>query len=175
MAAFERHGAAVISSDAIVHRLYEENDEVRAAVRDRWGDELVDADGHVDRAAVARRVFGDADELKWLEALLHPLVKRESERWFDEQLARPDPPAIVVSEIPLLYETGGEKRFDKVVVIVAPAEVRESRRGSTADREANLLPEESKIAAADYVFENSSSLDELDRFVANIVEELSRS
>jgi dephospho-CoA kinase len=60
-------------------------------------------------------------------------------------------------------------------VIVAPAEVRESRRGSTADREANLLPEESKIAAADYVFENSSSLDELDRFVANIVEELSRS
>jgi dephospho-CoA kinase len=152
LAAFERHGAAVISSDAIVHRLYEENDEVRAAVRERWG-----------------------EELKWLEALLHPLVKRESDRWFEELLARPDPPAIVVSEIPLLYETGGEKRFDKVVVIVAPAEVRESRRGSTADREANLLPEESKIAAADYVFENSSSLDELDRFVANIVEELSRS
>jgi dephospho-CoA kinase len=101
-------------------------------------------------------------------------VKREYDRWFDEQLALPDPPAIVVSEIPLLYETGGEKRFDKVVVITAPAEVREARRGSTADREANLLPEESKIAAADYVFENSMTLEELDRFVAQIVEELSR-
>jgi dephospho-CoA kinase len=175
LAAFARHGAAVVSSDAIVHRLYEENEEVRAAVRDRWGDELLDADGHVDRAAVARRVFGNAEELKWLEALLHPLVKSEYDRWFEEQLALSDPPAIVVSEIPLLYETGGEKRFDKVVVITAPAGVREDRRGPTADREANLLPEESKIAAADYVFENSGSLDELEGFVAHVVEELTRS
>jgi dephospho-CoA kinase len=165
----------VISSDAIVHRLYEHDEDVRAAVRERWGDGVLAADGSVDRAAVAARVFDDPEELRWLEALLHPRVRDESERWLAEQLKRPDPPRVVVSEIPLLYETGGETRFDKVVVITAPAAVRAARRGPTAERDAHLLPEDEKVRRADYVFENSGSLDELDGFVAEIVEELSRS
>jgi dephospho-CoA kinase len=173
--AFRRHGVATISSDEIVHRIYEHDPEVREAVRARFGDGVVRADGSVDRAAIAARVFADPDELRWLEALLHPKVGMEYARWREEQERSPHPPAVIVTEIPLLYETGGEKRFDKVVVITAPRAVRESRRGPTADREARLIPDEEKIRRADFVYENTGSLEELDRFVAGVVEALSRS
>lgn len=175
LAAFRRHGAAVISSDAIVHRLYAEDDDVREALRERWGGDVLDASGAVDRARVAERVFADRDALAWLEGLLHPRVVREYAAWRAQLEKSPHPPAVVVTEIPLLYETGGEARFDKVVVITAPTAVREKRRGSVADREARLLPEEEKVRRADYVYENTGSLDDLDRFVAGVVEELSRS
>jgi len=173
--AFRRHGAATISSDEIVHRIYEEDAEVREAVRGRWGEEVVAADGSVDRAAIASRVFGHPDELRWLEALLHPRVQRQYEEWRTQLEQSPSPPPALVTEIPLLYETGGEKRFDKVVVITAPAALREERRGRTADRESRLLPEEEKVRRADYAYENTGSFEELDRFVAHVMEELSRS
>jgi dephospho-CoA kinase len=76
--------------------------------------------------------------------------------------------------VPLLFETGGEKRFDRVVVITAPADVRATRRRPADERETRLLPEEEKAARADYVYENTGSLEELDRFVAEVVEDLSR-
>jgi len=81
---------------------------------------------------------------------------------------------LTVTEVPLLFETGGEKRFDKVVVITAPAGVRATRRRPADERETRLLPEEEKAARADYVYENTGSLEELDRFVAEVVEDLSR-
>ena len=65
--AFARHGAAVISSDEVVHELYRDDAELQAALRERWGDSVF-ADGEVDRAAIGRIVFGDRDELAWLEA-----------------------------------------------------------------------------------------------------------
>ena len=116
--AFARHGAATVSSDALVHELYRDDAELQAALRDRWGD-AVFADGEVDRAAIGRIVFADRDELAWLEAELHPRVRAATADWLARQTAE-----VAVAEIPLLFETGGESRFDKVVVITAPAEVR---------------------------------------------------
>jgi dephospho-CoA kinase len=77
-----------------------------------------------------------------------------------------------VTEVPLLYETGAEKRFDAVVVITAPRELRRRRRPLNDDREARLLPEEEKLALADYAYVNEGSLEELDAFVADVVAKL---
>ena len=82
---------------------------------------------------------------------------------------------MAVAEIPLLFETGGESRFDKVVVVTAPAEVRAARRGELADREARLVPEDEKVRRADYSYVNDGTLEELDAFVAGVLEELTAS
>ena len=116
LAAFARHGAATISSDEVVHELYDE-DQVRSALRERFGDSVFAADGSVDRAAVGELVFGSPDELLWLEGLLHPLVMARTEAWREELSRRPEPPVLAVNEVPLLYETGSENRFDAVVAL----------------------------------------------------------
>jgi len=167
--AFAQHGAATASSDEIVHGLLAGDAEVKRAIRERWGDAVFNGDGAIDRSRVAERVFADRDELAWLEALLHPKVVQKYVTWREDQNAW-----LTVTEVPLLFETGGEKRFDKVVVITAPAEVRATRRRPVDERETRLLPEEEKAARADYVYENTGSLEELDRFVAEVVEDLSR-
>ena len=97
-------------------------------------------DGRPDRRRIAAVVFGDPTALQWLEALLHPLVSREYLEW-REQLARlDDPPAVCVTEVPLLYEVGAEERFDRVIVITAPRQLREQRRRVPRDsRDDRLL------------------------------------
>jgi dephospho-CoA kinase len=171
LAAFARHGALVSSSDELVHRLYREDAGLKDELRARWGDDVF-ADGEVDRAAVGRIVFSDRAELAWLESVLHPRVRRLYETWLDELRRSPDPPSLAVAEIPLLYEAGGETRFDKVVVVTAPEHVREARRGAVDDRESRLIPDEEKLRRADFAFVNDGTLDELDAFVAGVVEEL---
>ena len=164
--AFARHGAAVISSDALVHQLYRDDAELQEALRERWG-EGVFTDGEVDRAAVGRIVFADRDELAWLEAELHPRVRAATADWLARQTSD-----VAVAEIPLLYETGGESRFDKVVVITAPAELRAERRDGFADREERLVPDDEKIRRADFSYVNDGTLAELDAFVAGVLREL---
>ncbi|HET7573230.1 MAG TPA: dephospho-CoA kinase [Gaiellaceae bacterium] len=164
--AFARHGAATASSDEAVHRLYREDESLRAALRERWG-ERVFRDGEVDRAEIGRIVFADPDELAWLEAELHPRVRALVDAWIREQDA-----GVVVVEIPLLYETGGEERFDRVVVVTAPAELREARRGPGDGRERRLVPEEEKVRRADVVYVNDGTLEQLDAFVRSVLEEL---
>ena len=169
--AFARHGAATISSDEIVHRLLRCDPEVRRALAERFGPNVIGADG-ADREKVAEIVFNDPDQLNWLEELLHPRVVEENLAWRDEVARRPDPPALTVAEVPLLYETGAEKRFDAVVVITAPERVRRERRPLGDDREARLLSEREKLALADYVYVNDGSLADLDAFVADVVAKL---
>ena len=82
-----------------------------------------------------------------------------------------DVPLLAV-EIPLLYETGGEGRFDAVVVVTAPPEVRAARRADLADRESRLIPDDEKAQRADYAFVNDGPLEDLDAFVGNVVEAL---
>ena len=164
--AFARHGAVTISSDDVVHRLYREDEGLKAALREHWGDGVFH-EGEVDRAEIGLIVFADRAELAWLEAELHPRVRAATEAWLREQTAD-----VAVAEIPLLYETGGETRFDCVVVITAPPEVRESRRGRAAEREARLVPEEEKVRRADFSYVNDGSLEELDAFVAGVLEDL---
>jgi dephospho-CoA kinase len=159
--AFARHGAATISSDAIVHDLIEEDDEVRAALLERFGT--------TRRSDIAERVFADREELAWLEALLHPRVSLRYLEWREQQTA-----ALTVTEVPLLFETGGDERFDKVVVVTAPKALREARREPMpGDRESRLLDDKEKIKRADFSYVNTGSLAELDRFVAGVVDELS--
>jgi dephospho-CoA kinase len=164
--AFARHGAAVVSSDEIVHQLYRDDEGLQAALRDRWG-ERVFRDGEVDRAEVGRIVFADRAELTWLEVKLHPRVRAAMSDWLARQTAD-----VAVAEIPLLYETGGEARFDKVVVVTAPAEVRAERRPELVDREGRLVPDEEKVRRADFSYVNDGSLQDLDGFVAGVLAEL---
>jgi len=172
--AFARHGAAVISSDEIVHELLRSDPEVQDAVRERWGASLVGSDGAVDREGVAGIVFADRRELQWLEDLLHPRVVATYLRWREKLAELPDPPAVCVTEVPLLYEVGGEERFDAVVVVTASPEVRISRQfRPMQDREQRLLSDEDKLARADFSFVNDGSLEDLDSFVADVVGRLS--
>ena len=172
--AFARHGAATISSDDIVHRLLREDDDVRAALLERFGTGILDDAGHVDRAAISRIVFDDQEALAWLEALLHPRVVAEYLAWREALAALPDPPAVSATEVPLLYEVGGEERFDAIVAITAPEDLRRerSRVSSPEQRESRLIPDEEKAKRADFVYVNDGTLQQLDEFVAGVVQAL---
>jgi dephospho-CoA kinase len=170
--AFARHGAAVVSSDEIVHELLA-NDEVKQAVVERLGRGVVAPDGSLDRGAIAGVVFNDPDALARLEALLHPLVSAEYLRWRAQLGELPEGPKVCVTEVPLLYEVGSDAQFDRVVVVTAPEELRRERSDvAVAEREQRLLPDGEKIARADYAYVNAGSLEELDAFVAGVMEEL---
>ena len=173
--AFARHGAATISSDDIVHLLLREDDEVRAALLERFGTGILDDAGNVDRRAISRIVFGDAEALAWLEELLHPRVVAHYLEWRERLAANPNPPAVSATEVPLLYEVGGEGRFDAVVVITAPPEVRRERArvAGAEQREERLLPDEVKAERADFVYVNDGTRGALDEFVAEVIEQLS--
>ena len=89
-------------------------------------------------------------------------------KWREQQTA-----PLAVTEVPLLYETGGDARFDKVVVITAPKALREARREPRPDsRETRLLDDKEKARRADYAYVNTGSLEDLDRFVGSVVEDL---
>jgi len=133
---------------------------VRAALLDRFGT--------TNRSEIGAVVFGDREQLEWLEALLHPRVARHYAAWREQQDAD-----LTVTEIPLLYETGGEGRFDKVVLVTAPKPVRDGRRRQLAgDREARFIDDEEKAKQADYVYVNTGSLEALDEFVSSVVQDL---
>jgi dephospho-CoA kinase len=172
--AFERHGAAVLSSDEIVHRLIREDADVRRALLDELGSGILDETGAIDRPAVARLVFGDPERLAWLEALLHPLVVREYLDWRQRLAELPEPPGVCATEVPLLYEVGGETRFDFVVVITAPPQLRSGRKRLTVadERSARLIPDAEKVERADFSYVNDGSVEELDAFVAGVMERL---
>ena len=173
LASFARQGAAVVSSDEIVHELLR-RDDIRAAVTARFGNGVVSPGGELDRGAIGSVVFADPEALVWLESLLHPLVSAEYLHWREQLAALPQPPRVCVTEVPLLYEAGSERYFDRVVVVTAPDELRRSRSAAAvSEREQRLLPDEEKAARADFVFVNSGALAELDAFVASVLAELS--
>ena len=154
-----------------MHRLLRSDQEVQRKLVERFGPEVIGSEG-ADRAAVARIVFNDPDQLDWLEELLHPRVVQDHTAWRQKLADGPDPPAVTVTEVPLLYETGGDERFDIVVVITAPPDVRSKRRPMADAREQRLLPEDEKIRLGDYAYVNDGTLDELDAFVAGVIADL---
>ncbi len=171
--AFARHGAATVSCDEIVHHLLR-RPEVRDAIVARMGHGVVSPAGEVDRGALATVVFNDREALGWLEELLHPLVSAEYLQWRDQLAELPDAPRVSVTEVPLLYETGSEARFDKVVVITAPSKLRRARSEVVMDdREARLIPDAEKVQRADFSFKNTGSLEELDAFVKSVMADIS--
>jgi dephospho-CoA kinase len=171
--AFARHGAAVVSSDEIVHHLLATDDELKRALVERFGERILGADGRPDRGAIAQIVFADSEELGWLESLLHPIVSAEYMTWRARLGQLPQPPEVCVTEVPLLFEAGAQERFDRVVVVTAPEALRGARRQVRADeRDARLLPEEEKVRRADHVYVNEGTIDELDAWVEGLMREL---
>ena len=173
LASFRRHGAATVSSDEIVHRLLREDPVVGKTLVERFGDGILDEAGQIDRSAIAEIVFADREALDWLESLLHPLVVQEYLEWREQLAALPNPPPLTATEVPLLYEVGGQDRFDAIVVVTAPPKVRAGRTEvDTEERELRLLPDPVKVAQADFAYVNDGSLEDLDAFVAEVMEEL---
>ena len=171
--AFGRHGVATLSSDEIVHRLLREDRDVQRTLAERFGPQILDQAGQVDRGAVAEIVFADRDQLAWLESVLHPLVVAEYLGWREHLTALERPPSVCATEVPLLYEVGGESRFDVVVVITAPEELRAQRSElALDDRSGRLIPDEEKMRRADFAYVNDGTLADLDRFVISVLREL---
>jgi len=157
---FAEAGVPVHDSDATVHKLYE--NEAVAPIEAAFPGTI--KDGKVDRAALAQRVLGDAAALKRLEQIVHPLVREASQRFLNE--AEAAGAEVVVLDIPLLFETGGETRVDAVVVVSAPAEMQRARvleRGvAAAQLDAMLarqIPDVEKRARADFVVDSSQGVE----------------
>lgn len=166
--AFAGLGVPVLSADAVVHGLYGER-EVVEAIRARFGSAVLDAHGAVDRTALGARVFADRDAKAFVEGLLFPRIRAACDRWVAAQRSGDPPPALVVCEVPLLYEARLEGQFDAVAVITAGEDVRRARvtaRGQDfGARAQHQIPEAVKVARADHVFVNDGSLAALEAWV----------
>jgi dephospho-CoA kinase len=175
LAALERLGAAVLSTDAIVHELYG-SEPLRDAVVARWGKEVAPG-GVVDRSAVAARVFADADDRAWLESVLWPMVGTRIAAWLTEVRARRPAPRAAVVEVPLLFEAGMEGAYDATIAIVAEEPVRRERaagRGhALADaRAARQLSQDEKARRATFAIRNDGSEAELAAQLSGVLDTL---
>ena len=171
--ALERLGAATLSTDVVVHELYE-TDEVRDAVVDRFGLGVAPA-GVVDRAAVAKHAFATAEDRGWLEGLLWPRVGARINSWREQLERRVPPPRAAVVEVPLLFEAGMESIFDATIAVIADERLRAQRaagRGHQAldERLARQLTQQEKAQRATYVVVNDGDIDELESKLSAVLE-----
>ncbi|UCI30845.1 dephospho-CoA kinase [Mesorhizobium sp. B4-1-4] len=172
---FAEAGVPVHDSDETVHRLY----AGKAAPLVEAAFPGTTSAGGVDRAKLAARVLGDAAALKRLEAIIHPLVRADADTFLAKH--RNAGESIAVLDIPLLFETGGRNRVDKVVVVTAPAEIQRqrvlARPGMTEEKLASILakqvPDAEKRDMADFVIDTGQGLDAARAAVAAIIAELS--
>jgi dephospho-CoA kinase len=172
LAALERLGAAVLSTDAVVHQLYE-SAEVRDAVVARFGAEVAPG-GVVDRGELAARAFAVDGDLGWLEGLLWPLVRERVDVWREQQMQATPAPRAAVVEVPLLFEGAGESVYDATIAVIADEPVREARaqaRGHRflAERDARQLSQKEKAARSTYVVANDGGVDELEDKLSSIL------
>ncbi|MEV6286996.1 dephospho-CoA kinase [Kribbella sp. NPDC051770] len=169
-------GAVVIDSDVLAREVVARGTDGLAEVVAAFGDGVLTADGELDRPAVGKIVFGDEAARRKLEAVIHPRVRA---RAAEIEREAPDD-AVVVHDIPLLVETGQADKFDLVLVVDVPVEVQVERlttqRGMAEDearrRIASQASREDRLAAADVVIDNAGSLDDLDRRLDEVWEQL---
>nr|WP_276515455.1 dephospho-CoA kinase [Ancylobacter defluvii] len=171
---FRELGVPVHDADAVVHAIYagEGVAPVEAAFPG------VTVDGRIDRVKLGARVLHDAEAMKRLEAIVHPLVRQREQRFLEE--ARLDDAPLAVLDIPLLYETGAEKRVQAVVVVSAPQAVQRARvlarPGMTEEKFRAILdkqmPDSEKRRRADYVIDTGSSVEATSKDVAELVRRL---
>jgi len=144
---------------------------VVAAVRGRFGDGVLDARGAVDRALLGPRAFAEEGGLGFLEGLIHGRVGERRRQWIAEQAAATSPPALLVCEVPLLFEAGLQAEFDAVIVVTASEPVRRARveaRGQDfGQRSARQTPEAEKVARADRAYVNDGGVAELRAWIAD--------
>ena len=168
---FERAGIPVFDADVEVRRLQGKGGELVQAIEQRFPGTT--GPQGVDRDTLSARALGDPGELKALEAIVHPAVQRERARFIDSNR---DKPALLF-EIPLLFETGGEGAFDKVIVVSAPPDVQRNRvlarPGMTKEKLAAILarqiPDSEKRKRADFVVETGGDLSTTEAQVRKIL------
>ncbi len=172
LAAFERLGAATISSDAVVHELLD-SEPLLGRLTERWGEDVA-PNGRVDRNKIGGIVFADPDELSWLESQIHPLVGERIGAWLG---SLPEDAEVAVVEVPLLFEGEMAPVFDTTVAVVTADEVRRARaeaRGHTlvGEREARQLSQDEKADRAEHVIENNGTVEELEQRLSALVAKL---
>lgn len=153
-------GAATVDADAVVHRLYEEDADVRRAVARRWGAPVTGADGSVDCAALAERVFTDSAELEWLNSLLHPLVRQR----IRDEARRSN--GLLFCAVPLLFEVGWQDDMWRTVAVWCDLTTQRKRlvsRGWSSEeivrRTVAQMDMDEKLARSDYAIVNCGSRD----------------
>ncbi len=173
---FERLGVPVYDADAAVHLLYANGGAAVAPIARLWPDAI--ANGAVDRAALSRHVLGRPEEMQKLEAIVHPLVGAAQLEFLRSMKAQGH--EMVLLDVPLLYETGGESRVDIVVVVSAPYDLQKTRvlarpgmdMAKFAAIHAKQVPDEEKRRRADFVVDTSQSLEHAFEQVESIVQTL---
>jgi dephospho-CoA kinase len=173
--ALERLGAAVVSTDRLVHELYE-TDEVKRAVVDRFGSDVA-PDGAVDRALLAERAFATPEQRAWLESVLWPRVAERMVAWRRGLDAADPSPRAAVVEVPLLFEASMEDTFDATIAVIAEEDLRATRaatRGHAAldERVARQLTQQEKAQRATYVVVNDGTIAELEAELSAILDKL---
>jgi dephospho-CoA kinase len=171
---FAEAGVPVHDADATVHRLYD--GEAAPAIEAAFPGTT--SGGKVDRVKLAARVLDDKAALRQLESIVHPLV-REAETRFLAEAERNGAP-VVVLDIPLLFETGGQERVDAVVTVSAPAELQRARllerAGMTQEKLealiANQLPDAEKRRRADFILDSSQGFEAARNQVAEILRQV---
>lgn len=167
-------GATIIDADVLARQAVEEGTPAYRDIVERWGSDVLSADGFLDRGALRRRVFQDVDELEELNRIVHPEVARLRDTLVSEARERGD--RLVVCDIPLLFEKHLVDEFDRVVLVDAPRPMRLERlvrtRGLSEtegmDMIAAQMPADLKRARADFVIDNTGSLAELEARVDEV-------
>ena len=184
-------GAHVVQADRIAHSLMQPGEAVYNEVVRHFGREILNPDCSVNRAKLAEAAFGTAtapegkraSRIEELNRIVHPVVIRSQDAWMKE-MGRQDPHAVAIVEAALILEAGAAERFDRLIVVTCSAEQRvarfaarqkidlEAARKEVVRRMAAQLPDEEKIKAADYVIDNSGSLDQTREQVRQVWQKL---
>jgi dephospho-CoA kinase len=175
-------GAQVADADSIAHELYRPGQDVYQELVKRFGQEIVKPNGEIDRAKLAAAAF-DGGRVEELNKIVHPAVIRQQDRWMRELAAR-DPYAVAIVEAALIFEAGVSDHFDKIMVVTCkPAQkvtrFAERTGRNEADARADVdrrtkaqIPDEEKVRRADFVIDNSGSVEETRHQVRRIYAEL---
>lgn len=178
---FRRRGVPCLDADSLAHGVEAAGTEASAAIAARFGADMLTADGAVDRAKLGPIVFADASARRELEAIVHPAVYRAIAAGLRAfELVSDDPFAVV--DVPLLYETGGEKDFDRVIVAACPPAVQIARlleRGMTEtaarQRLAAQWPAEKKTSRADFVINTDGTFGDTDTQIDDVLRQILKS
>jgi dephospho-CoA kinase len=171
---FRRWGATIIDADQLVREAQVPGHPALAAIAARFGKDVLNEDGSLDRARLRAIVLAQPTELEALNRIMHPLVHRRRQELLQAAEKRGD--RIVISDIPLLFEVADPAEFDLVVLVDAPESVRRSRLlaaraledGQISRLMASQLSSPSKRARSDYIIDNTGSLEALERSAASV-------
>jgi dephospho-CoA kinase len=177
LGALRELGAAVISSDEVVHELYG-SPEVVTALSERFGPEVAPG-GSVDRAELARRAFATGEDRAWLEGLVWPLVAQRIGAWLERARSLDPPPRAAVVEVPLLFEAGLEGGYDATIAVLADEPLRRSRAAARGqelleERDARQLSQQEKADRATFVVRNDGTEQDLSRQLSEVLDKLDR-